>query len=168
MKLVFDATLLIYFSKMKILDKVTKLKGEKIIPSGVYFEVVDRGKIKGKDDALFVEKLVSEGLFSVESPETEDVKYFLELPRVRKGDAETLALAGRKNAVAIIDESNLRTIAEANKIEHRGSIFILFEMYRQKIINKKDIRKYLDEMIRLGWRCSTELYASVLTKIGEL
>lgn len=168
MKLVFDATTLIYFSRIGIIGKVTQLDAEKIIPPGVYAEVVEKGKNKGKPDAVFVEKLVADKIFLINSPGPEDVEYFRKFPRVRKADAETLALAKEKNAIAIIDESNLRTIAEAHGIKYGGSIFILFELYRKKLIVKSDIKEHLDEMIMLGWRCSTELYASILRKIEEL
>lgn len=168
MKLVFDATTLIYFSRMGILNKVAQLNAEKIVPSEVYYEVVEKGKKKGKTDATFLEKLVSERIFLIGLPKPEEVEYFRKFSRVRKADAETLALAKSENAIAVIDESNLRTIAGAHGIKYGGPIFILFELYRKKSIVKSDIRKHMDEMISLGWRCSTELYASILRKIEEL
>ena len=168
MKLVFDATPLIYFARINILDKVVQLKVEKIIPFEVYAEVVKKGKERGKVDAIFVEKLVAEKTFSIISPKAHNVEYFRKLPKVRKADAETLALAKEKNAMAIIDEYNLRTIAAAHGIEYAGSVFILFELNRKKLIIKNDIKKYLDEMIGLGWRCSTELYSYVLKEIEKL
>lgn len=168
MKLVFDATTLIYFSRMGILGKVAQINAEKIISPEVYAEVVEKGKKKGKADAAFLEKLVVEKTFSINLPEPEDTEYFRKFSRVRKADAETLALAKEMNAIAVIDESNLRIIAGAHGIKYGGSIFILFELYRKKLIVKDNIKKYLDEMILLGWRCSTELYASILKKIEEL
>ncbi|MFA4820386.1 MAG: DUF3368 domain-containing protein [Candidatus Aenigmatarchaeota archaeon] len=168
MKLVFDSTPLIYFGRISILDKITKLKDEKIIPFSVYKEVVETGLRKGKEDAYLVKSLVNQGLFSVEKGQDKIMKEFNEIRRLSMADAETLAVAKNKKAIAIIDESFLRTIAEAHGIEYAGSIFILFKLYKEKLIEKKDIKKYLDEMIRHKWRCSTELYASILEKIGEL
>lgn len=168
MKFVFDATLLIYFAKMSILDKVIQLKNEKIIPASVYAEVVEKGKKKGKEDAFFVEKLVLEKHFSINSAKPENIEYFMKFKKVRRADAETLAIAKEEMAMAIVDEANLRIIAEMNGIEYAGSIFILFKLYKEKLIKKHDIKKYIDEMIRLGWRCSTELYADVLEEIEKL
>ncbi len=168
MKLVFDSTPLIYFGRTNILDKITKLKGEKFIPLSVYKEVVETGVRKGKEDAYLVKSLVSQGLFSIEKGQDKIMKEFNEIRRLSIADAETLAVAKNKKAIAIIDESFLRTIAEAHGIEYAGSVFILFKMQKENIIKKSDIKKHLDDMIRLGWRCSTELYASVLEKIEEL
>lgn len=168
MKLVFDSTPLIYFGRIAILDKITKLKDKKFIPLSVYKEVVETGLKKGKEDAYLVESLVTQGLFSVEKGHGKIMKEFSEIRKLSMADAETLAVAKNKKAIAIIDESLSRTIAEARGIEHAGSIFILFKLHKEKLIEKKDIKKYLDDMIRLKWRCSTELYASVLEKIEEL
>ena len=168
MKLVFDATPLIYFGQIGIINKMAELKDEKIIPASVYAEVVEKGKKKGKEDAIFVEKLVAEKLFLIRSAKNDNIEYFMKFKKARKADAETLALAKEERAIAVIDEANLRTIAEMNGIAYAGSIFILFKLYKESRIKKHEIKKHIDEMIRLGWRCSTELYATALEEIEKL
>ena len=168
MKLVFDSTTLIYFAKLKILDKLKELEGEKIIPRSVYTEVVDEGRARGKEDALVIEGLVNKNIFRIAEADKKLLKQFLDIKNISYADAETLAISKEQKAVAIIDESYLRTIADIESIAYRGSVFLLFSLYRENIIKKDEIRKCIDDMVKLGWRCSTELYAAVIDEIEKL
>lgn len=165
MNFVFDSSPLIYFAKIGILDKIARLKGEKIIPHSVYTEVVEEGTMKGKKDAIIIESFVNKHAFVLEKAKGKILQNFLKFQRLKLADAETLAIAKEKKAVAIIDDLFLRAVAETNDIDYGGSIFILFKLCREKGIGKHEIKKYVDEMIKLGWRCSTELYAQILEEI---
>ncbi len=168
MKLVFDSTTLIYFARLKILDKLAAIKGEKTIPAYVYNEVVEEGKAKGKEDALLVESFVKKGFFKVIKADSKLLKQLSEIRNISDADAETLILAKEHKAIAIIDESYLRTIADIEGIEYRGSVFLLFRLYKENVIKKYEIKDIVDNMIKLGWRCSTELYAAILDEIEKL
>ncbi len=165
---VFDSTALMYFAKLKILDKLaTVVKG--IIPASVYEEVVAEGKRRGKDDALFVEKLVDGGLFRVAAAKDADfLGCLLKIQALSYADSETLSIAKELGAVAVIDETASRTVAELQGIKFHGTVFILFLLFKKKMISKKDIKTYVDEMIGLGWRCSTEFYSAILAEIEKL
>jgi predicted nucleic acid-binding protein len=168
MKLVLDSTPLIYFAKLKALDKVALLKGEKIIPKSVYSEVVEEGKARGKEDALLIEGLIKKDLFKVLKGDSKLLRHLSEIRNISDADSEVLALAKEHNAIAVIDESYSRTVAGVEGIECRGSVFLLFSLYNANIIKKDDIKKYVDDMINLGWRCSTELYASIINEVEKL
>ena len=168
MRLVFDSTTLIYFAKLRILQLLGKMKGEKIIPFFVHKEVVEKGIKKGKEDAYFIDGLIKQDVFVVEKCRNEFFKKISEIRNLSMADAETLALAKEKRSVAVIDESILRSVAQTYNVEYRELIFLLFQLYHEKAIKKIEIKKYLDEMIKLGWRCSTELYVSILQEIEKL
>ncbi|MBI2664149.1 DUF3368 domain-containing protein [Candidatus Woesearchaeota archaeon] len=169
MILVFDSTPLIYFAKLRILDKLAKLKAELVIPKSVYEEVVAGGKRKAEEDALFIEKLVSQSVFKINEALNKTLaRKIASIRSVGYADAETLALAKDLNCIAIVDESAARTIAEAEGIKYRGSVFILFLLSKENLIHKKDIKFYVDKMISLGWRCSTEFYSAILDAIAKL
>lgn len=166
--LVFDSSPLIYLAKIRILGKLSKLSGDKYIPQSVYSEVM-RGKEQGREDAFLIDDLVTHRVFKV--AEVTDKKFLnnlLEIPSLEYADAETLSLAKEMKGIAIVDDSRARTIAEIEGVEFRGSIFILFSLFRKKAINKNQVKEYLDKMISLGWRCSTELYAAILGEIQNL
>lgn len=168
MSFVFDSTVLMYFAKIKILGKLaTAVEG--VIPDSVYSEVVVKGKKKGEEDALFVEKLVEEGLFKVVSAKDKSfVDTLTKIQAVSYADSETLAIAKELGAVAVIDERASRALAELHGISFHGSVFLLFLLFTKKIILKKDIKAYVDKMIERGWRCSTEFYAAILEEIDKL
>lgn len=166
---IFDSTTLIYFAKIKILNKVGNLNAAKIIPESVYNEVVLQGKQKGEEDALLVEKLINSGIFKVNKAQDKTfLSYLLNIPSLSEADAETLTLAKELNGIAILDETSSRNIAEIENIDYHGSVYLLFLLYRQKLIEKQEIKAYVDQMIRLGWRCSTEFYAAILEEINNL
>ena len=169
MILVFDSTSLIYFAKLKILDKLANLNAKRIIPKSVYTEVVTEGKHKGKEDAFLVDKLVSKDVFSVNvAKDKEFINRLSSIPSIAYADAETLALAKELNGIAVLDELPSRTIAAIEKIKFHGSVFLLFLLHKEKVISKKEIKEQVDDMIKLGWHCSTELYAAILDEIENL
>jgi predicted nucleic acid-binding protein len=167
--LIFDSTTLIYFSKLKILDKLANLNAKRIIPKSVYAEVVTEGKHYGKEDAFLFDILVSEGVFSVNA--AKDKKFMTGLssiPSIADADAETLALAKELKGIAILNGTASSNIAEIGKIKFHGSVFLLFILHKEKLIPKKEIKANIDGMIKLGWHCSTELYAAILGEIENM
>ncbi len=53
-------------------------------------------------------------------------------------------------------------MAEIEGIEHHGTIYLLLRMRKMKMLTKEEALSGLNEMIRIGWRCSTVLYAEML------
>ncbi|MDI6720844.1 MAG: DUF3368 domain-containing protein [Candidatus Aenigmarchaeota archaeon] len=166
MRLVLDSTPLIYFAKIGLIEKLGRLKAEKIIPSHVFHEVVEKGKEANKPDSFIIEKFVRVGRCRIEKSDIPEA--FLQYSRMTTADAETLELARKFSGIAIIDDSYLRTVAEYESIDYRGSIFLLFRLYEEKLIKRGEIKYYLDTMISHGWRCSTELYVLMLNEINKL
>lgn len=168
MKFVFDSTVLMYFAKLGILEKLAGAV-EGVIPASVYAEVVFEGKKKGMGDALLVEKLVADGLFKVAAAKDKVLlDYLSEVPALSYADSETLALAKELRAIAVVDETASRSVAELKGIRFHGSVFLLFLLFRRNLIAKADIKLCIDRMIGLGWRCSTEFYAAILSEIEKI
>ena len=166
---VFDSTPLIYLAKAGILPKLAGLRMKLVIPKAVYEEVVVDGRRRGKQDALVVEKLVSDEAFAVADARGKElVKRLLSNPGLSKADAETLALARELKAVAVVDESLCRSVAGFEGIGFHGSVFVLFLLQKKKIISKADLKAAINSMVGSGWRCSTELYAAILTEIEKV
>lgn len=169
MILVFDSTPLIYLAKAGVLPKLAGLRMKLVIPRSVYEEVVVEGRRRGKEDALVVEKLVSDASFAVADAHDKDfVKRLLSNPGLSKADAETLALARELKAVAAVDESLCRSVAELEGVGFHGSVFLLFLLHKKKVISKADLKATINSMVESGWRCSTELYAAILAEIEKL
>jgi hypothetical protein len=67
-RLVFNSTPLIYLTKAGLSGVFEGLQGEKLTPPAVKREVVDEGKHEGIPDAIVLDKLFANGVFSVCEP----------------------------------------------------------------------------------------------------
>ncbi len=142
-----------------------------VIPLEVYEEVVVRGA--GKPDAAFTKQLITEGVLTIADPKPELVKKYAEAAAgfaypLHRGEAAVLALAEERNDLAIIDDLPGRMVAKAFGIQTRGSLHLLLLLYGKKKLGKADLLAALDSLVETGWRLSTEDYARVRRRIGEL
>ena len=160
---VFDATPLIYLGKVNLIDKVKLFLEEKYTTKSVYREVVVEGKKSGRPEVFVIEALVKNGMIKIKVPA--DKRYIRKLrenPKIHNADADVLALAHELNGVALMDDEEARGMAEIEGIEHHGTIYLLLRMRKMKLLTKNEALAGLNEMIRAGWRCSTELYAEIM------
>lgn len=166
MALVLNSTPLIYLAKVSVLELLEKLPQKKVIPNSVYEEVVAKGKKKGAADALLVEKAINKRILEVRG--VKNKKFFQTLARIpglHKADAEVLALSKELNATAIVDEDKARGVADINDIPNRGTGYLLLRLSKLGLLAKEEVKAKVDEMIKLGWRCSTEIYAEILKSV---
>ncbi len=167
--LIFDASPLIYLAKVDLIKDLKELPGKKIIPKKVYKEVIEAGSANGLSDAIRISQAIDQGIFEISEVKNADFyTQLLKTPRLHKADAEVLALAKELKGCAVIDEKAGRNIAEQEKIECGSTVFILFKLLKNKIIDKTEFKKYLDEMIAVGWYCSSEFYISVIGLLDAL
>ncbi|MBS7269540.1 MAG: hypothetical protein KIH10_11980 [Candidatus Freyarchaeota archaeon] len=82
-------------------------------------------------------------------------------------DAEVLSLAKELNAIALIDDEESRAMADLEKIPNHGTIYLLFRFLNEAIITKKEFIDKLNEIIKEGWRCSTELYIIIINALDS-
>jgi predicted nucleic acid-binding protein len=162
--LVFDATPLIHLSKVHILEKLPALKKQLLIPASVYEEVVVKGKEIGKDDAVYIERLVHKNTFTIINVK----KQLPALPAsiLSPADIDVLSYAHTTKGYAVIDEDAARNVADIMEIKTIGSVGILFHLLKAKAINKKDAKIAIDKMIENGWFCSPQLYSYIVGKLG--
>lgn len=164
--IIFDSTPLIYLGKLKILHKLKQLNTKNIIPSNVYNEVVEEGKKLGFSEAIYIETLIEEKHFEVRKFKCNIDKSTLTV--LSEADLEVLSAAKELKGIAIVDEIAAREIAIINNINSGGTIFILSQLLKNETITKKEFKDILDEIIKLGWRCSTELYMTILNELDKM
>lgn len=164
MSYVFDSSCLIYFGKLRILDKIKKLDGKKLIPRAVYNEVVKQGFERKEREAFYIEQLIKEKSFTIQKPKNN----INNIPLLSEADREVLALAKEKNYIAIMDEIYARNIAKSYNIETHGSIYLLLKLIEEKIILKKQATEYIDKMINLGFYLSLDKYKEIINIIEEI
>lgn len=164
--LIFDATPLIYLGKVNLIEKIKHFPEDKYTTKSVYREVVEGGKKGGRPEAMLIENLVKGGIIKLKTPtDKRYISHLQENPKIHEGDVDVLALTYELDGVALMDDEEARGMAEIEGIEHHGTIYLLLRMMKMKLLTKGEVLGGLNEMIRMGWRCSTELYAEMLMRV---
>lgn len=167
MVLVLNSTPLIYLAKSNALTLLEALPRRKVTSETVHEEVVIEGKEKGAADAVLVEKLFDRAIVEVESVEQSDfLQSLTEIPGLHRADSEVLALAQQMKGTAIIDDERARNIADLKGIPNHGTAYILIKLKKSGRLSKEEARNTLDEMVKAGWKCSTEVYSKILEALG--
>jgi len=168
-KLVFNATPLIYLTKIGLSRIFEELKDEKLTSPSVKREVVDEGKRKGVADAIILDKLFLKGMFKIVEPRDKDfLESLLQTRGLHVSDAEVLTIAKEHGGTAIIDDEVARKTAKIYGISYAGTPYILAKAVSEEIITREKAKQAINEMIYAGWRCSIETYAKIMETIEKL
>ena len=166
--LVFDATPLIYLGKINLIDKIEALPEDKYTTKSVCIEVVKVGKNIGRQEAFVIEKLIKSKIIKLRIPANKQyISTLRQNPKIHEADADILALAVELDGIALLDDEEARSMAETEGIEHHGTIYLLLRMMKMKLLTKEEVVVSLNEMIYVGWRCSTELYAEIIKALNK-
>jgi predicted nucleic acid-binding protein len=76
-------------------------------------------------------------------------------------------LAKELHAIALIDDEESHKMADLEEIPNHGTIYLLFCFLSKAIITKKEFIDQLNETIKEGWRCSTELYTKIIKALDS-
>jgi predicted nucleic acid-binding protein len=167
--LVFNATPLIYLTKVGLSKVLEDLEAEKLTSPEVRREVVDEGKRKGVPDAIILESMFKNNVFEVVEPRNRSfLVSLLETKRLHITDAEVLAIARERDGMAVIDDEVARKTARIYRISYAGTPYILMRAVGQGLVTKARAKQALNEMVFAGWRCSVESYARVTDAIEKL
>jgi len=167
--LVFNATPLIYLTKVGLSKVLEDLKNEKLTSPQVSREVVEEGKRKGIPDAILLEKMFKNNIFKVTEPKKQKfLASLLETKGLHITDAEVLAIAKERDGIAVVDDEVARKTARIYGIPYVGTPYILMKAVTQRLITKERAKQAINEMIFAGWRCSIESYAKIIDAIEKL
>jgi predicted nucleic acid-binding protein len=167
--LVFNATPLIYLTKVGLSNVFEDLKNEKLTSPHVKREVVDEGKRKGVPDAIILEKMFKNNIFKVTQPENK--KFLASLSETRGlhiTDAEVLVIAKERGGIAVIDDEVARKTAKIYGISYVGTPYIVMRGVSQGLITKERAKQAINEIVFAGWRCSVESYVKIMGAIEKL
>jgi|SRR3989338_674870 len=158
-----DSSSIIYLGKTKLLEKIVSLGAKFYLSQGVYQEVVIKGSENKEAEVFLINKLIEEKIIIVKYCEA--IEGF---PLLSNADREVLALARKIKGIAIIDEVLARGIAISLGIAVHGSLYLILEMIKSRIITKKEAVNYIDRMITYGFYLTNEKYREVLNVIEKI
>jgi predicted nucleic acid-binding protein len=166
---VFDATPLIYLAKAERLSYLELLGEPRLIPQRVYGEVVTDGLEAAYPDARRIQRHVNDGLFDVRTVTSNSVFERLEANQaLSDADRAVLALAAKRDAVAVMDEEHGRAVARTEGISTRGTAYLVLSLVRDGHVDVREARTTFETMLDEGWYCSPNQYAKILEKLDSL
>jgi len=167
--LIFNATPLIYLTKVGLTEIFEGLKEEKLTSPRVKREVVDEGRRKGVPDAIILESMFRKRVIKVAKPKNRRfLTVLLETRGLHATDAEVLAIAKECSGIAVIDDEVARKTAKIYGIAYVGTPYILVRAMVQGAVTKERAKQAINEMVFAGWRCSLESYAKIMETIEKL
>jgi predicted nucleic acid-binding protein len=165
---IFDATPLIYLTRIGLLGLIEAIPARKFVAGSVYAEVVERGKAKGFADAVALERLFAGNAIVIAKPS--DKRLLRALSGIRgleKPEAETLATAKERGYRVVVDDLQARRVARSYGIDYVGTPHLLVLGMRNRILTKQEAVEALDRIIEAGWRCGPEVYREIVQRIRE-
>ena len=160
MKAVADTSSLIHPAKVSRFWELMKDTFEGIlIPETVYREVL-RGKSIMSPDVPVIERAVEEGWIKVRR-----VRQKTRSPEnLGEGEREAIALAQEEKERVdwlLMDDRVASTTARLMGLRVRPAIYLLIYWTRNGVTDESQALEMLDNMVRAGYRLSTEDYVSV-------
>jgi len=159
MKVISDASTLIGLARIGQLNLLRKLYSQIIIPQAVLEEV-------SKEKKAGSEKISKASYIKIEKVKDEIAVKFL-LGNLGKGESEVLVLAKEKQAdLILIDEKKARKMARRAGFKVMGILGLLLVSKRNGFIS--NIKAFIDELNKQGFRLSNRVIKEILKEAGEL
>jgi len=141
--IVSDSTTLIVLNNLKRLN-LLKVFNQVYISQKVYEEV------------NFKKDFILPDFIKVKRIETNELYFYL-TKLLNEGESEAITLAKELNLPLIIDEKKGKNIAKNLNIKIIGLLGILYLNYKKEFITKEEIKSFLDDAIKNGYRISQKL-----------
>jgi len=164
-RLVSNATPLIYLAKVNQLKLFKMLLKEAFTPESVHREVVIYGKSLGEKDAFLVEKAINDGWIAVKN-----VNHLFEVDiGLHTGEVEVISLAKELGIETVLmDDAKARIAAEVAGQTPRGTLWLLLEAVKNKIMNFDQFLIALEMMTRAGFFLKEEVYLRAVREAKKL
>jgi len=165
MRVVCNASPLIYLAKIGRLGLLKDLFGRVLVPLEVHREVVMGGEAGNHPEVASVRDAVREGWLAVRKAPSDPALDRLS-GELDRGELEVIALARRTKAdIVLMDDSAARRAAEALGLKPRGTIHVILKAHRRKLLSRSDAKRAVRRLISSGFRISAEVYAAVLAEL---
>src|SRR3989344_3650252 len=149
MTIIIDASSLILLSRASVLELFVS-RNDIIMPIVVYNEVV-KGKEKGREDSMLVEKLVQENKLKLKTPRKSTKVKIQKLFNIKAGELEVISLAYKTKHNVLSDDKKCLNVAKILGISFMISLDVIMAMHKKNIISKGKVLLCIDKLEEYGW-----------------
>ncbi len=154
--MICNSSPLIFLSKINKLILLKDLFKRIIIPEQVKKEVL----LESKEGYHSVKEAIEKRWIRVENPKND-----IELG-IGKGENSAINLAKEKDEELIIDDLRAVKIAKSLNIHFIRTTDVLLLAFKKGLVNKEEITRLLDELIKNKYYLSPRFYLEIIKKIG--
>jgi len=168
LKVVLNASPIIYLGKKRRMDILRLVFEKSIIPPDVEEEIM---KIADSPEAIQLQEAIREGWITVDGTfKDQSAQIAMLFPELDRGEAAAIALAiEQQTEGVVIDDAEARKAAEYFKLKVYGTLYIILEAFKRKILKSKaEVRSMVDNMLKRGFYLSTEVYARFLNLLDKV
>jgi hypothetical protein len=165
-----DASVLIALAKMRRLDLLHAVYGDVLIGPQVKAETVDAGKRISTPGVERIEKALDDGWLQVarlSSKEKRTAHNIVSKGGLDAGEAESLALAGSRKLIVILDDRAARSFAEVMGVTFLGTAGVLFHAFVKKHLTLAELEDAVEALSQTIWLAAA-VVAAVLKKAREV
>jgi len=141
---VSNAGPLMVFSKLNILHLLKQLYGQVVFPRAVYDECVISGIRQGFQDAFTLDLFLTQNRWQPD--DCLQIPADVSSENLDRGEKEAISLAISYNATILMDEERGRRVARKKGLSVKGSLGILIQSYREKLISEDQLKLYFHQI----------------------
>lgn len=164
MMIVSDSSPLITLAKMGRLWLLREVYGKVAAGPKVWAEVIEGGRQVGAMEVRLVQAGLEQGwLWEVRPNPVERrlTRHLLGGTQLHEGEAEAIAVAHCRKWMAVLDDKEARTVAEAMGVEYLGTAGVLLEAFMKTVLNYEGLAEAVRELGRIQW-LSPEVTVEIL------
>ncbi|MEW5937753.1 MAG: DUF3368 domain-containing protein [Candidatus Thermoplasmatota archaeon] len=166
MRVVADASPLIYLAKVGKISLLRDLFGRVAIPREVFAEAVVRAQGEFPEAAQ-IETAIDEGWLEV-CDVLFDKKLLNLVTELDKGEIEVIALSKKTDAdLTLMDDAVGRRVAESFGLNVKGTLYVILCAFKRGILSKKDTMRTIQKLVVAGFRLSSEIYGALVSELEK-
>ncbi|MGV9172601.1 MAG: hypothetical protein ACOC44_17085 [Promethearchaeia archaeon] len=148
-----DSSILILISKLEILDLLIKAFKKVIIPSAVFKEAVEQGKLQKKMDAFLIERKIDDGKIGIENiKKVKEKKRIIRDFNLHDGESEAIVLYLEKNADLLgTDDKQTLKVCKIFGIKYFTTPLFLSRCYSNQMLSRQMSLLKFDKLLEFGW-----------------
>lgn len=157
---------LIHLASIGLLDLLFSLYNKIFISESVYQETVVTGKEYEFPDALIIEQSINDKKIEIKKipMETNTLKF----SKLHPGEIDTIRLAlNLESDIVFLDDEEARIFARTMNLKVKGTLGILIDLAKKRIINLKKALQCLKDLNSLMY-LSSDIYNFVVDELEKI